>query len=85
MVGRKVIETITLNDRVWINCEGRFVECAIYVERTEEAESVSPGDSLWWQSNWAYWTAYDGELAVGKEDVKIPRIGFSGVPRPELN
>lgn len=38
MIGGTVIETIILDDRVWINCEERqsTTTCAIYVKRSEQ-------------------------------------------------
>jgi hypothetical protein len=83
MVGGKVIETIDTGDKVWINCRGtgceKNNECAIYVERTPEARSVSLGDSIWWQGRHAFWTPKGRHF----EDRKLIRWGFSGVSRPE--
>lgn len=82
MVGGKVVETILLDDQVWINCQGTRSEanqqCAIYVERDALAECVEPGDSLWWQMEHAYWTPAGRE----SKDYRIKRIGYSGAPRP---
>ena len=81
MVGGVVIETIRLPERVWVNVRDRVYEretCAIYVERTVDADSIEIGDSLWWQGREAYWTPKAG----GFEDRAIPRIGYSGVERP---
>lgn len=92
MVGGKVIETLVVRDRVWINCqeylqtEDRLLRgtCAIYVENTPQARSVSDGDIVWWQGNRAMWTAKDkAGKTVGKPDTVLMRIGFSGVSRPE--
>jgi hypothetical protein len=87
MVGGKVIETILLDDRIWVNCRGtgseHLDECAIYVERTPESESVSDGDSIWWQSQWAFWTPIQRGDIRPFHDKKLRRIGFSGVRRPE--
>lgn len=86
MVGGTVIEVITLEDRIWINCrdsnQGRKDECAIYVERNAHSEAIRAGDVVWWQSQHAMWTPISADLR-GFEDIKIPRIGYSGVPRPE--
>lgn len=91
MIGGTVVETIVLPDKVWINCEENdsTSQCAIYVKRTDKARSISPGDSVWWQSGWAFWTPYfrcdrtGGK--VGKDyDIALERIGFSGVKRPEV-
>lgn len=79
-VGGKVIETIVLDDRVWVNTREPQSgdECAIYVERTPAARAVSDGDSVWWQGAWAFWTPQNRAF----EDRRLKRIGYSGVARP---
>lgn len=68
-------------------------ECAIYVERNETSEQIQVGDALWWQGQSAMWTPQKNrvsakeanrlELRCGVDfDVKIPRIGYSGVAHP---
>lgn len=91
MVGGQVIETIVLQDKVWINCKekvnGRLIGdgTAIYVERNPKSCSVSEGDTVWWQGNRAMWTAKDANgNIIGKPDTVLKRIGFSGVNRPEV-
>ena len=93
-VGGKVIETMVLADRVWVNTDeastyqtssGEWVtipstECAIYVERTAESRAISEGDSLWWQGRWAFWTPRNRAF----EDRRLSRIGYSGVSRPTV-
>ena len=91
MVGGIVTEVIVLPEKVWVNCvdkdERRNDKCAIYVERNEKSLKIRPGDSLWWQSNWAMWTPYEYKQGSGRGgidyDQKIPRIGFSGVSKPK--
>lgn len=83
MVGGIVVETIVLDDRVWIEVEeagssSAGQRCALHVERTAPAECVSEGDSLWWQGTAAYWTPSTRSFT----DFKLKRIGFSGVGRP---
>jgi hypothetical protein len=91
-VGGTVVEIIDLPDRVWVNTDearsydaegGRVIipsrECAIYVERTPEARSISEGDSVWWQGEWAMWTPKSRPF----EDKRLRRIGCSGVGRPQ--
>ncbi len=92
MVGGKVIETVVINDRVWINCQ-EYLEtkkkllpytCAIMVENTPKSRSVSEGDIVWWQGSRAMWTAKDKSgQTIGKPDTQLRRIGFSGVKHPE--
>jgi hypothetical protein len=79
-VGGKVVETIVLDDRVWVNTrEPQSGDlCAIYVERTPESRTMGEGDSLWWHGAHAYWTPTNRAF----EDRKLKRIGFSGVSRP---
>jgi hypothetical protein len=83
MVGGKVVEAFTCvvrgESRVWINTQDRHEgECAIYVESSWPARSVSEGDSIWWQGPWAMWTPKSRAFS----DLKLRRIGFSGVNRP---
>lgn len=84
MVGGTVIETIILADKVWINARDNYPpkhpdECAIYVERNSDSEQVAVGDSIWWQNVLAYWTPASREFT----ERPIPRVGYSGVNRPE--
>lgn len=92
MVGGRVIETLVVKDRVWINVQDwdennqrpRNDTCAVYVVNNDEARSISNGDIVWWQGGNVYWTAKDKNgKTVGKADVAIKRLGFSGVRRPE--
>mgnify|MGYP001619169969 FL=1 len=99
MVGGNVIETIVLPDRVWINCQDKYgTACAIYLEKTPKARSVSEGDVIWWQGAWAFWTPAANRSPVCKDahpysclragvdyEIKLERIGFSGVKRPNIN
>lgn len=74
-IGGKVIEVVRVDERLWVNTvDSSREECAIYVP---SAFSVGVGDKVWWQGSTAFWTRPE----EGKER-KIPRIGFSGVPRP---
>ncbi len=81
MVGGTVFETITVEDkgRVWINCEDKGDKCAIYVEDTAAARCVEPGDSIWWQGEWALWSP----RSCAFRDYKLKRIGESGVKKPK--
>jgi hypothetical protein len=99
MVGGIVIEVVPESGRVWLNVRDKVYTkdtCAIYVERTPEAMLVSPGDSVWWQGEWAMWTP-QSYLGVGCQhrehvdctghagtdyDIRIPRASYSGVGRP---
>lgn len=99
MVGGKVIETIVLPDKVWINTRDAHStsECAIYVENDAKSRTVSEGDTVWWQSDIAMWTPafmasekvcdhkhhYSCRRAGIDYDIRLKRIGFSGVKRPE--
>lgn len=110
MVGGIVIEVIKLRGRVWVNCverdkldTGKHNQCAIYVERNENSESIKLKDSLWWQGRYAMWTPHEVSKKLrpacdcrehldcnNKEksgidyDIKIPRVGYSGVERPAV-
>jgi hypothetical protein len=87
MIGGVVIETIALPDRIWINCEEEISNsrCAIYVKRTTKSEQVTSADSIWWQGAWAMWTPFASpRTKCGSDcDIKLERLGFSGVTRPE--
>lgn len=89
MVGGNVREVIIQDDKVWVDTvEDRYDEfsehCAIYVERNAESEQIKVGDIVWWHAGTALWTKYENGIFVGPEDVRIPRLGFSGVSRPEV-
>jgi hypothetical protein len=77
-VGGKVLETIVLSDRVWVNTIDDGHECAIYIMRTPESRSISEGDTVWWQGKHAFWTPKGRPF----RDRELLRIGFSGVRRP---
>lgn len=100
MVGGTVIEVVPGDGRVWVNVRDDVCpkeSCAVYVERNETAERVTPGDALWWQSDNAYWTPKVNragecqhrehitcERRAGVDyDIPIRRLSYSGVGRPE--
>ncbi len=78
-VGGSVTETIDCGDVVWINTVDQYQPCAIYVERTDQARAVSPGDHLWWQGAYAMWTP-KGQPFVDKP---LRRVGCSGISRAQ--
>jgi len=86
MIGGTVVETIIVDDKVWINCKEspkRSTTCAIYVDKTPEACSVSEYDMVWWQGGYAFWTPRDQEgNNIGEIEVKLSCRGCSGVSRP---
>jgi len=86
-------------ERLYVNVGqvpyGKLETCAIWVERTETSEQIQLGDSLWWQGGFAYWTPQANcvpeqipaaqDLQGGIDyDIKIKRIGYSGVVYPRL-
>lgn len=83
MIGGNIIEVIKLSDKIWINTidweQSQDERTAIYVKRNPVSERVKPNDSIWWQGKWAMW-APKGKSAI---DIKLQKIGNSGVPRPE--
>jgi len=91
MIGGTIIEIIELRDRFWVNCQDAVSpsQCAVFVSKTVHARCISEGDALWWQADQCYWTPACNMkrlkvLQCGVEfDIKIPKIGFSGMPRPE--
>lgn len=90
MIGGTVVHVKALQDKIWVECEedNRPCKCAIYVDRNSNSEQISPGDSVWWQGGFALWTPYKNRgrpgLKSGKDyDIRIPKIGFSGVKSPQ--
>lgn len=93
MIGGNVIEIIDLpeKDKIWINCKEIPYngECAIYLKRNETSLKISNGDMIWWQGNFAYWTPKSytkketSKCSIDYE-IKIERIGCSGVSRPKI-
>ena len=82
-VGGRVIETLDTGDKVWVNTHDKHSECAVYVERTPEARSISEGDMLWWQAGICYWTPYDQRgQAIDPVERELRKVGYSGVNRP---
>lgn len=78
--------------------ESRIQTCAVYVERNENSERIQIGDSLWWQCGFCMWTPQANRLEVCNHehhyscqrcgvdyDIKIPKIGYSGVSHPLMN
>lgn len=91
MIGGNVIEIIDVPERgrVWVNCKDEYNNtCAIYVDRNDENSlKIYKGDMIWWQGGYAYWTpsgyiSGSGGICGKDYEVKIPRIGYSGVSRP---
>lgn len=58
-----------VRDRVGSNC--------LYVQLEYRpggaASAIRPGDTLWWQGDYAYWTPEGGTV----EDIKIRRLSYS--------
>lgn len=94
MVGGTVIEVVDIPDRpdvLFVDCAdmpGRYSRkpdtCAILVERNENSEKIQVGDKIWWHGRFAMWTPRDNEGSRGgvDYDIKIPRVGYSGVEHP---
>lgn len=92
MVGGEVREVLKLEDRVWVNVEDPTYPgdyCALYVEKTPEAERLKAGDGLWWQGRNAFWNPLElrGKADLNQPagvdyDIAIPRIGYSGAKHP---
>jgi hypothetical protein len=86
MVGGIVIEVINAPNKIWVNVKERRSSqtCAVYVEINSNSRKIKEGDFLWWQGGEAMWTpkGADGKCGVDY-DIQIPRIGYSGVPKPE--
>jgi hypothetical protein len=86
-VGGLIVDVVEVDPhRWWINTidphdlsgpePGRRT-VAVYCDPLSERPAV--GDSLWWQAGWCMWTPADRSRA----DVKLPKIGYSGVRHPD--
>ena len=90
MIGGTVVKVVGFKTKMYVNCRhkqsgrNKADECAIYIRRTPEAEKIDVGDSVWWQGGFAYWTPCGkcGNKCGVDFDVRIPRVGYSGVRRP---
>ena len=76
-VGGRITEIVPHGDQTWIDTFDDRTHCAIYIKKTTLPLKV--GDHLWWQGRWAFWTPHDRSMTY----VKIERVGYSGVNRPE--
>ena len=83
MVGGIVIEVAWRGYKVFVDCHDTHYRdtCAIYVERNEDSEQIEVGDRLWWQGGSAMWTPAD----ESRMEVRIPRVGYSGVALDRAN
>lgn len=92
MIGGIVIETIQLPDKIWVNCRGRDSErndtCAVFVENSDKARSISAGDKFWWQAGVCYWTPWPQKKEPKKigidYEIQLKKIGFSHHSRPQI-
>jgi hypothetical protein len=78
MIGGKVIESRAEGEktRLWVMDHRQTSdELLVYVET--QAEMPQPGDDVWWQAGFVYWTPADHRFV----DQRIPRIGYSFSPR----
>lgn len=79
----RVFDTVDMQEYVWVAFRGGGAEGSVYLERTFEARSISPGDRVRWEGAWLYWTPR-GEPFV---DRRLRRIGLPNKPPcrcPEL-
>lgn len=74
MIGGKIKQVYKLPDRqsVWV-VDTNGDELAVDVVKNDDMKLL-PGDSFWWQSRHAYWTA---QTPIAIHDVPIERIGYS--------
>lgn len=85
-VGGTIVDLVRVRpDKVWVNTidtsdlmHGGHT-CAVYCD--PQGESLQVGDSLWWQGGWCFWTPH--VQPDGRSDVKLPKIGYSGVNHPD--
>lgn len=86
MVGGVVIETLKTSDgTVWMNIKDNHSssQSAIHVKADAKARSVSPGDSMWWQGESAFWSpnAHQG-AGLKYPEILLCKVGNSGASRP---
>ena len=80
-VGGAIIDIVKVRaDKWWVNTmdRGDLNHVAVYCNPL--GEPIDVGDSLWWQGAHCYWTPADRS----RQDVKLPKIGYSGVRHPDL-
>lgn len=84
-VGGRIVDIVPVSpSKWWIDTlepgsdtrAGRTV--AVYCD--PQGEPIQVGDSLWWQGRSCYWTPHVNP--DGRSDVKLPKIGYSGVAHP---
>ena len=87
-VGGRVVEVVPVSpSKWWVNTDDNDRRdqgslphlCAVYVD--PQGHVIAPGDSLWWQGGKCYWTPMDRPF--GAFDIELPKIGYSGVQRPQ--
>lgn len=78
--GGRVEEIIVFGDKIYIDTFDGLEYCAIYVKRDEFSKQVQLEDIVWWHAAYAIWTPADRSV----RDVKLVRVGYSGVSRPNL-
>jgi len=64
----------------WAQPGGRKHTVAVYCD--PQGHELQVGDGLWWQGNFCYWTPR--QKPDGRHDIKIPKLGYSGVTHPDL-
>ena len=91
MVGGVVIEVADVPGRpdvLFVDTRDKNDTCAVMVEKDANSERIQIGDALWWQSGWCMWTPQalrkkQKGMKCGKDfDIKIKKIGYSGVSHP---
>lgn len=95
MVGGIVIEVSESRTRpelVFVDVKERQAKltCGVYLEKNSASLQIQIGDSLWWQGRNAFWTSQAPKGAHRSaddvmNDVRIPRIGYSGVGHPDFS
>lgn len=89
MIGGDVSIVTDKGDVVEVQVVGRGCErydrLAVKVKKEGRWREIRPGDSIWWQSSWVFWTPRGGHLPdnarCGRDyDIKIARAGYSYKP-----
>jgi len=83
MVGGIVIEVVTQEGRIFVDCRDRKRKdtCGVFIERNRESEQIDIGDSIWWQGHYVYWTPQSSERRKQYIDcdIKFKKLSRGGV------
>lgn len=85
-VGGTIVDLVRVrDDKWWVNTVEKFdaahASQTVAVYCNPQGERLEVGDVLWWQGSACYWTPR--VHPDGRSDVRLPKIGYSGVSHPD--